>query len=365
MPKVEVLTTIDDVDKTALNDLSDDGFFTHEWFKTLETSKPFKTIPRYFVVYEKGELAAIAPCFIEYEAQYSTLEDLTPWMKRLRRAGNALGFSFVPPLICESPCSFHSRVLMQTGCDKKATLELLCKEIDKSCKKDKSLFSAFPCVSEFDDLLMTSLPNYNYTKVPFVDTAYLDIKWPTFEAYLENLTYTVRKNVRRELKKSKMNEIVVEQSNDIYQLSEIISDLHSNLFMKHKGQKSLLTPSFFKALSENARDKTRLFTARKNNTVIGFSLCIEHKQVMDIYIAGFDYEKLTKTDFTYFNTVFYEPIRTAIEEGFERIHFRSASLEAKLARGCRIEKTYLFLKCNVNPINHVLHQYARMKHRKG
>lgn len=339
MFKVEVLRTIDDVEKVTLNELSDDGFFTHEWFKTLEASKAFKIIPRYFVVYEKGEAVAIAPCFIEYESQYSTLEELTPWVRRLRKVGNNLGFSLAPPLICHSPCSFHSRVLIQKGYNKKAILDLLCRKIDESCKKDRVLFSSFPFVSEFDDFLMLGLSNHGYAKIPFVETAYLGIKWPNFEDYLAHLSNRKRQNIRREIRQNRKHGIIIEQQNDLHQLSRILSDLHSNLFLKYKGQRSLLNPSFFKALSEDAKGKTRLFVAKKNNSVVGFSLCLEHKKVLDVYIAGFDYDKLTKMDFTYFNTVLYKPIKTAIEEGFEKIHFRSASLEAKLSRGCRIEKT--------------------------
>lgn len=365
MFNVEVLRTIDDVEKATLNELSNDPFFTYEWFKTLEASKTFKIIPRYFIVYENGKAVAIAPCFIEYESQYSTLEEQTPWIRRLRKIGNWLGFSLAPPLICHPPSSHHSRVLIQKGYNRNMILDPLCSEIDESCKKDRVLFSSFPFVSEFDDFLMTGLANRGYTKIPSVDTAYLDIKWSSFEGYLAHLPYGRRKTIRREIRQNRKHGITIEQQKDFHQLLGIISDLHSNLFMKYQGRRSLLNPSFFKALSEHAQGKTRLFVARKNSNIIGFSLCLEHRNVLDAYIAGFDYGRLTKTDFTYFNTFFYMPIRTAIEEGFEKIHFRSGSLEAKLLRGCRVEKCYLFIKCHVSSLNYVLSLYARMKHRES
>jgi len=362
--KVKVLRTISDVDKATINDLSDDGFFTHEWFKVLEVSKPFKIEPRYFVAYDSGEAVAIAPCFIEHDSQYPTIEELSPWLGRLRKAGNSLGFSLNPPLVCHSPCSFHSKILIQKGYSKKTILDLLCKEIDESCKKDRILFSSFPFVSEFDETLMMGLADRGYAKVPFVETAYMEIKWTSFEDYLTHLGRKTRTNIRRELKKNRSHEIIIEQENDFHKLSGILSDLYSNLFMKYRGRRSPLHPLFFTAIGEHAKCITRLFIARKNGSVIGFTLCLLHKGVLDVYLAGFDYERLTKTDFTYFNTVFYAPIRNAIEGGFEKIHYRSASLEAKLSRGCRIEKSYLFIKCHVRPLNCILSQYARMKYKE-
>lgn len=361
MLEVRILRTIHDFDKPTLNELSDDGFFTYEWFETLEASKTFKIVPRYFVVYEDGKAVAFAPCFIEYESQYSTLEEQTPWIRRLTKIGNKLGFSLAPPIVCHPPSSHHSRVLFQKGYKRKEILDLLCSRIEERCKKDRVLFSAFPFVSEFDAFLMAGLADCGYTKIPSADMAYLDIKWSSFEEYLAHLSYGKRKTIRREIRQNSKHGITVVQQDDFYALSGVISDQYSNLFMQHMGRRSNLNPAFFEAVSEHAKGKTRLFVARKNDRVIGFALCLEHKSVMDAYIVGLDYEGLEKTDFTYFNTYYYAPIRTAIEEGFKRIHFRSGSLGAKISRGCGLERTYLFMKCNISPLNYVLRQYARMK----
>ncbi len=362
MLRVEVLKTINDVDKPTLNELSNDGFFTHEWFETLESSKTFRIIPRYFVVHENDKMVAIAPCFIEYESQYFTLEEQTPWLRRFRKIGNRLGFSLAPPMVCHPPSSHHSRVLVKKGSNGKAVLGALCSKIDECCKKDRVLFSSFPFVSEFDDFLLRGLADCGYTKIPSTDMAYLDIRWGSFEEYLAHLSYGRRKTIRREIRQNSKHGIEIVQQTDFHELSGILSNLYSNLFMQHMGRRSLLNTSFFEALSKHAKSKTRLFVAKKNGNIVGFTLCLEHRNVMDAYIAGFDYDRLEKDDFTYFNTFYYAPIRTAIEEGFEKIHFRSASLEAKVSRGCRIERTYLFVKSHVSSLNCLLPQYARLKY---
>jgi hypothetical protein len=113
MIKVEVLKTIDEVEKEQINSLSNDGFFTYEWFKTVEISKPLKIIPKYIAIYEEEKIIAFAPCFIEFTAQYFTFEDKFPLIKILRKISNHFGFSLALSLVCYSPCSFHSGVLIK------------------------------------------------------------------------------------------------------------------------------------------------------------------------------------------------------------------------------------------------------------
>jgi threonyl-tRNA synthetase len=349
--KVEVLKTIDKIGKESIDSLSDDGFFTYGWFKTLEASKPFKITPTYFVVYERGEIVAIAPCFIEYSSQYFTLQDLSPLTIGLRIVSNRLGSSLTPPLICHSPCSFHSRILLKKGYDERIILDLISNKIDEVCKKQRILFSSFFFVSEFDGFLLENLPNFGYFKIPFFKTAYLDIKWTSFDDYLASFSHEVRKKIRKEIKENRKSGVIIEQKLDFRSLSPIISNLYSNLFLKHTGRRSPFNPLFFEKLSEYAKGKARVFIAEKEGRIVGFSLCLGHGKILDVYIAGFDYSRLTKTDFTYFNVVYYAPIRAAIEEGIKKIHFRTSELELKTKRGCKLEKMYVFVKCHSKILN--------------
>ena len=70
MTNIEVYNTVDELGKESINSLSDDFFYTYEWFKTLETSKPFKIIPKYITISNEKKIVAIAPCFIQYSYGY-------------------------------------------------------------------------------------------------------------------------------------------------------------------------------------------------------------------------------------------------------------------------------------------------------
>jgi predicted N-acyltransferase len=361
--EVKVFKTIDEIGKESIDLLADDGFFTYWWLKVLETSRPFKIIPKYIVVYEDDRIIGIAPCFVEYNSQYingNAVEAQFTLTKILRKVLNRLGFALTPPLICYSPCSFHTSVLLEKSCNERIILGLISKKIDDICKKERILFSSFLYVSEFDESLIKNLQNFGYFNIHLTHTMYLDIKWSNFDDYLASLEYKARKNIRREIKKNRRSGIVIEQTSDFYSLSSILSDLYSNLYFKYMGKRSPLHPLFFEKLCKYAENKARVFIAVKNDKIVGFSLCLGHKNILDVYIAGFDYNNESKTDFTYFNVAYYAPIKAAIEEGIKKIHFRSSAESVKLKRGCKLEKIYTFVKCHSRLLTPVFNLYIKI-----
>ncbi len=208
------------------------------------------------------------------------------------------------------------------------------------------MFSSFLFVSEFDRLLMDNLQNLNYLKSPGITTLYLDIQWSSFEDYLKSLKRKTRENIRREIKKFKENGVRIEE-HELGNLSENIAELTSNLSSKYdKNVKNIFNNSFFTTLSGHAKNKTKLFIAKKNNEVIGFSLLLRQGNILDGWLTGFKYEAQSKTDFTYFNLCYYVPIQWAIEQNIKKIYYRSKAENVKLDRGCKPEKTYSFVKCH-------------------
>ena len=152
--EVRVSKTIDKIGKEAIDSIADDGFFTYGYFKTLETSKPFDIAPVYLSIYDEGRIIAAAPCHIDLENQVSALERHFPSSKRI--VNIASHFRFYPDrlLVCSSPSSYHSKILVEKNFEKKAILSQVCRGIDDICRKERISFSSFPYVSEFEDLLI-------------------------------------------------------------------------------------------------------------------------------------------------------------------------------------------------------------------
>jgi predicted N-acyltransferase len=355
---VEVVDSIDRIGRESIDSLSDDGFFTYGWFKTLEESKLFNFVPRYLVAYAKEKIIAIAPSFISYDIRY--FPDNNPLTKIANDIVNCLGLNC--SLVCCSPGTFHTKILFRKNCERTSILDLLSKKIDDLSTKEKIRVSSFSVVSEFDRLLMENLQDLGYLKVPFMHTLYLDIRWSSFDSYLNSLKRKVRRNVRREIRKCRECGVTIEEEKEFGDLAITLSDLYGNLFFKYNGNTSNpVSASFFRELGRYAKDKTRVFIARKNNKIVGFSLSLQHRDVLDVYMSGFDYELQTNKDFTYFNTVYYAPIKLAIEENIRRIDFSATMDDVKLRRGCKIERLYWFVKVHNKLLRPLASLYVQRK----
>jgi predicted N-acyltransferase len=348
--EVKVFQSIDEIGKSTMDTIADDPFFTYGWFKTLETQQTYKYSPIYVAVYDESKVVCVAPFFIELIEP-----DSNGLFSRLLN----LVFRQNKALSCYSPRCYRSKILFSDNREEKIVLDLLSKEIDSICKKQKILKSQFPYVSEFDKLLSMNIQNYGYQKIPGITTLHLDVKWTSFEDYLESLKPKVRTTVRREIKKCKENGVTIEES-ELEDLTTKLSDLYANLSMKYSNKKSakrIFDSYFFSMLNMYAKEKTKLFIAKKNGEVVGFSLSLRQGDVLDALMVGFDYSVQTKTDFAYFNLAYYAPIKWGIENGVKKIYYRLTMEKIKLNRGCKPEKTYCFVKYH-NRILRVIYDNA-------
>ncbi|MEM2143747.1 MAG: GNAT family N-acetyltransferase [Candidatus Jordarchaeaceae archaeon] len=345
---VRVFNKIEDLGRDSLDAISDDPFFTYEWFKTLEEQKDFKIAPFYIAAYHQGELVAFTPCFVDLLDHYfSYCPPVFPYMNRVLRIGNRLKLWNMHVLLCYSPFCFRSKILVNANFKKSLIYSLICLKINEICKKERILFSVFPFIAESDLLLTRTLGNFNYLRFPWLNTLYLPVNWYSFDEYLASFKCSVRRNIRREIMKFNQSGLKLEEDADIIGLSERLSVLYAKTFGKYNRDKtSPYGPSFFSCLGKFCRDKIKLFTAKSGSETVAFCLCLRHRDVADAYMFGSDYNFRTNTDFAYFNLAYYEPIKWAIRDGIGKIFYRLAAEDVKLKLGCKPEKTITFVKCH-------------------
>ena len=360
--KVRVSKTIDEIGR-SIDSIADDGFFTYGYLKTLETSKPFNIVPIYLSMYHEDKIIAAAPCYIDLQNKATSSDNSPRFMGRMAKITSRFGFYPNRLLVCSSPSSYHSKILIEKNLEHKAILSQMCREIDDVCRKEQVSFSCFPYVSELEDFLTQNLPDFGYLKSPSETTLSLDVCWSSFEDYLGSLeSHKIRTTVRREIKKCKESGVTITEEHDFGDLAATLAHLHSNLFSKYnKGVESPRNASFFSGLSEYAKDKTRLLIAKRNGKIVGFSLSLLQRDTLDVHLCGFDYDTQANTDFTYFNVVYYATIKMAIEEGIRRVHYSIKSERVKQKRGCKLEKTYFFMKCHNMVLRPLYNLYVRNK----
>ncbi len=160
-----------------------------------------------------------------------------------------------------------------------------------------------------------------------------------------SLSCKPRKNIKRELKKSDENGVKIKTISEFGDLSSVLSNLYSNLYMKYnKRQSPYYDASFFESLSMHAADKTILFVATKNGKIVGFTLCMQQKENLEGFKCGFDYSACSTNDYAYFNLLYYAPIKWAIENGIKEVYYGAGMEEIKLRRGCTPDESFCFVK---------------------
>jgi predicted N-acyltransferase len=363
--KVVVFKTVDAVGKAAIDSIAQDGFFTYGWLKTLETSKPIDINPFYLAAYHAGKLVAFAPCFLDIADQYFSFGPyVIPFMKSVLNMSKRLRFSKNHVLLCYSPFCYRTKISLGKNLNEKLVLNDLRKEIDAICKKEKILFSSFLFVSEFDEGLSTYLENVGYRKFFWRDTFYLNVRWQNFDDYLKSLKHNIRNRIRREIKSCKENGIIIEEVSEFKHFSKTFADMFSNLFSKyHKNAESPFGAHFYESLNDFAKDKTVVFIAKKKGALVGYSICLRHDEILDVFHCGFNYNLLEKSDFVYFNISYYEPIKWAIQHGIRKMYYRWTAEDVKHRRGCESEKVYSFVKCHNRLVHAQIGNYLRIKHR--
>jgi len=343
--EVRVFNKADDI-KGSIDLISDDSAFSYGWFKTLES---FGRLPEplYLAVNYDGATVGIAPCFIDKINDFIAWgPKIVPFLPRILNFGQRLGLFKRNVILCYSPASCRTKVLFANNYNNKTVLSLFSEKIDDICKKQRVLFSSFLFVSEFDELLMKNLESLNYIKFSNIVTYYLDVNWSSFEDYLKSLKPKRARSIRREIRECRESGVVIEEESISEDIAEKLSTLEANVSSKYGYTNSKLDPSFFMKLRKYAKDNTRLLVARKNNEVIGFTLLLQHKNVLDAYMCGLDYTAQSSVPFIYFNLVYYKPIQLAIDAKINKIYYRYSAEKAKLNRGCRSEQTYSFVKCH-------------------
>jgi predicted N-acyltransferase len=362
---IKVFRTINDIERDAIDSLVNDGFFTYGWFKTLETTKHINLNPFYLTAFSNGKLVGFVPCFLDVDDQFfrSTSrgglisKKLLEIYKRFR-----LGQDHV--LLCYSPYCYRTKIFLDKNQDKGLMIKKLAKEINSICKKEKILLSSFLFVSQFDQDSSTYLGNNGYHKFLRKNVSYyLPLHWQSFEEYLSSLEYDARKTARREIRKSEENGITIESLTEFKGLSTMLSQLSSNLLSKyHKQTTNYYSSSFYERLNDCfAKGNARVFIARKQNQILGFSLFLRHGETADGVRCGFNYELQRKNDFTYFNLAYYAPIRWAIQQGIKKIYYRYTMDKVKIRRGCKPEQSFTFIKCHNKQINSLVGSLQKLR----
>ena len=301
----------------------------------------------HYIMTSDGVPVGFLPAYIENESMCGTLRDRA--FGRFAKVPIFKKWGTSNAIACSSPWGFFSGIECNEN-DRSTVYEAFINHIDQIASNRKLCLSGFTFIPESSHILRKQLEAHGYKSIPHCPTTFLELKWNSFEEYIASLTSrNIRSVIRRERKKAKALSIEWFEGTNLREhvfgrpLYSILMDLYNKTYYKYYGERSKINLSFLPKLWEIDQKNLCLCIAKLDRKVIAFSLLRVFGNSAHTFMVGRDYD--TVDDFySYFNTIYYEPIIRGIEKGWSIIYFRPGVYQAKLRRGCHLEELHLYIK---------------------
>jgi|GEM_PF-3125471 hypothetical protein len=188
-----------------------------------------------------------------------------------------------------------------------------------------------------DQELHTALIARDYQPFVLRGQCYLPIQWTTFTDYLRALSRKRREAVQREIRRFQERGLTLHIAGGEALTAELAM-MHVSVQQKYGHTYSIEQAlATYQRIQQNVGTAVRVFIARRQGQAVGFSLFYAYGAAYYARLFGVDYGQVTKDDYLYFSTLFYEPIRQALHSGVRLIHYGIEGYTAKVARGCQVQ----------------------------
>ena len=338
----KLFNSISEISEDGL-EVFDDCIYSKGFYEFVEAENNDKLIPYYFLGYEKGNVSAFAPCFIQKKAV--TFDPCSYLSGKLRNMLKALGLKTEQFFVVYTPYRLRSDIKTIGGASK----GFLFKKILDFASKLKCDGIVFPFVGETNKELDSLLLKNGFVKAFYDANFYLNTDFPSYESFLKSLKKWKRKELKRDARILTQRNIQIKEVGDIKKYSKSFEDLHRMLLAKYKNENLEFTQVSFENLYKYVKNAAS-FIAVDRDEVLGFSLGIYDKSTFHSLRCGQNYEKTGSTNI-YFTLVYSESVKKAIQLGCKKADYGVSMHKAKLLRGCKYEKNFIYFKF-FNPVVH-------------
>jgi uncharacterized protein len=287
---------------------------------------------------DEDGIAAALPCWGFTEAHGNSRYDIGALWQRLSGDGAAAdGWS--PQLLLGGVSGYQNGLLRRPGlspAEEAAVVDELRRMVE-TLRREWRCASAAALYSDADDLPLF-LRVLGPKAQPLLSSAAcsLTLEGTDFDAYVAQLRKSRRTSTRRERKAFDASGGCI-QVGRLAGQEEELAPLLAAVERRYGGdQSSEDSLEFLRSWATPALDELALvFRCERGGALVAFSLGYQYGDAVVMRVVGIDYDRSQRGD--YFETLFYAPIREALERGARSIHFGSESYRAKILRGCAVE----------------------------
>lgn len=324
----------------------DNAFATYGWLLTVETCSRGRIEPLYFVHREHGVAVANAVCYVASRSDdVETLDHMI--YGRATRAARALRLSFLPGLVCGPALGYGWHIGLDSGLTAADADRVRGIMIDamEAAARDRRLEVSFVHVMDHERGLQRFLRERRYLQCSNVPVAVLDVRWESFDAYLEHLSKRTRTEFRRQIKHNRAAGTVIDIRAPTRGHDRRALELIDANNRKHSGLQFALNEGCFASFDEHMDGRARLFAATKAEALTAACLVLRQGTCAYAVAVGVDQER-AGDDYTYFHLAYNSTIADAIGSGVTRLYYGRGLYEVKLRRGCSLENTWVYSRAS-------------------
>lgn len=186
----------------------------------------------------------------------------------------------------------------------------------------------------------------------------LDLNFRSFDEYMQKLSRTTRKSLRRKFRKTEnvSPPITLEVLSDC---REVIDEIHSlYLQVAHRApvEFEIFSREYFIEAGKRMPDRHRYFVWRRGGKAIAFSFCTIWKNAIYDNDIGLDYE--VAHDLSLYHRTFHDIIVWALEQGLKEYHCAPFNYDPKSHLRLRLIPVDLYVRHTSPLINWVLKRVA-------
>ena len=229
------------------------------------------------------------------------------------------------------------------GEDLNMILEGALKELSRFCKREKIGTLLFYNLTAAYTLMARYLAKKGFSIMASFPNTMLEIKSDSLESYINSLSKSTRKGLRRKLRDSAQAvELKTEVRDDISDVQGRIYELYRNNLIDGEIYFEILTPEFFRDICHNTKGTTKFFLTYAKDKIVAFSLVLIKGEHMIEKFVGFDAEVSHRYNLYY--TTFVHNIDYCIKNGLRFYQMGITDYEPKVRLGSRLIPLYVYVR---------------------
>lgn len=335
--EVQQITRISDIAALDWNQLTGLAypFLRHEFLLALEQSGAVAEhtgwLPRHLLVRQAGELLAVMPLYLKLHSRGEYVFD-QQWAQAFQQHG----VHYYPKWLTAipfTPCQ-GARLAIKDGTKISAVTQLLLNTIQQLAEQYgcSSWHCLFPSSQHLEQLRTQGLSIREGVQFQWFNKGYAD-----FEAFLQTLSASKRKMIKRERKR------VAEHGVQCLRLAgtdvsaeqwQIFFEFYAMTYLK-RGTAPYLNLTFFQQLAATMGEQLLLVLALKDNKPVAAALSL----IGDNTLYGRYWGCFKEYHSLHFEVCYYQGLDYCLEQGLQRFD-SGAQGEHKIARGFEPISTY-------------------------